>query len=47
VAEAIKEKIREEHSLSWTLTEGRLYFTSESQNMDLMKNMVSDTSTSL
>jgi hypothetical protein len=39
VAEAIKEKGREEPGQGWALREGRLHFTYESQNMDLMKDI--------
>lgn len=39
MAEAIKEKDREEPGPGWALREGRLHFTSESQNMDLMKDI--------
>lgn len=47
VAEAIKEKGREEPGRDWALREGRLHFTSESQNMVLMKDIVSGASTIL
>lgn len=47
MAEAIKEKGREEPGQGWALREGRLHFTYESQNMDLMKDIVSGTSISL
>jgi hypothetical protein len=39
VAEVTKEKDREEPDLAWALREARLHFTSESQNMDLMKDI--------
>lgn len=39
VAEAIKEKDREELGPGWALREGRLHFTSESPNTDLMKDI--------
>lgn len=47
MAEAIKEKDREELGPGWALREGRLHFTSESPNTDLMKDIVSDVSISL
>jgi hypothetical protein len=47
VAEVTKEKDREEPDLAWALREARLHFTSESQNMDLMKDIVSGASISL
>lgn len=47
MAEAIKEKDREELGPGWALREGRLRFTSESQSMDSMKDIVSGISISL
>lgn len=42
VAEATKEKGREELGPGWVLREGRLHFTSGFQNMDLMKDIGKD-----
>ena len=42
VAEATKEKGREELGPGWVLREGRLHFTSGSQNTDLMKDIGKD-----
>lgn len=42
VAEATKEKGREELDPGWVSREGRLHFTSGSQNTDLMKDIGKD-----
>lgn len=47
MGEAIKEKGREEPGHGWASREARLHFISESQNMDLMKDIASDASISL
>lgn len=47
MAEAIKEKGREEPGPDWALKEARLHFISESQNTGLMKDTASDASINL
>lgn len=39
MAEAIKEKDKEEHGPDWALRGARHHFTSASQNTDLMKDI--------